>query len=73
MSLCFKCLKSIGDVYDRKLIALDRPYVNLFFHSECLSSYENIYDFLLKNAEKIYEYIEKTSKNKKKRIKRSNN
>jgi hypothetical protein len=41
---------------DYQLIAIEKPYVNLFFHKECLNKIENIITFLTENTEIWYNY-----------------
>jgi hypothetical protein len=59
---CEKEVKVFKDGSDYRMVALDRPYVNLFFHRDCFINLENdgdLFAFLTKNTEKWYNYNEK--------------
>jgi len=34
--VCFECEKEIEPLQEYRIVALDKPYTNLFFHRECL-------------------------------------
>lgn len=61
---CIHCEKKLKKKEPYKMVALDKPYLNLFFHPECLSSIEkgdrnNLFVYLTKNHEIWYNrYIE---------------
>ena len=66
--ICFDCGKPIT-VQDYRMVGLDIPYVNLFFHRDCLfrvGGYSGINVYLAENIVLCYNYIEKLSKNRKK-------
>ena len=57
------------------MVAIDKPYINLFFHRKCLEDIEEEYDnnlslYLTKNYEIWYNIYEEYNKFKKKRKKR---
>jgi hypothetical protein len=66
--ICFHCGKEIGD--ERKeLVGLDKPYINLYFHTPDCYELANIPDlntYLALNVKKVYNYIEKDGKKGKK-------
>jgi len=55
---CFFCDKEIIGGY--KLIALEHPYINLYFHPEhdILKDYDQLRLYLNKNLEKVYNMID---------------
>lgn len=73
---CFHCNSPITDPLDYKMYAIDRPYVNLFFHKSCfvlLGGYSNIVTYCTLHGEKVYNSIynvDEGSKNKKNGTKR---
>lgn len=38
------------------MIPLDKPYVNLWVHKDCLAEIDNLLEFLQKNHTKWYNY-----------------
>jgi len=68
--ICFDCGKPIDDINDYKMVGMDVPYVNLFFHKACfilLGGYGNMHEYCTQRAELVYNYlnnINKTRKNK---------
>jgi hypothetical protein len=38
------------------MIPLEKPYVNLWIHKDCLPEIDNMLEFLLKNYKKWYNY-----------------
>lgn len=64
MSTCFHCGTEITDIKDRRMLGLDIPYVNLFFHRECfaLNVAEDSNAYIRKNEEKVYNYLKKYTK-----------
>jgi len=61
---CFECGKTIDD-YVYKIIAFDRPHVNLYFHKECYIT-GDIEEYFANKKERVYNYAEppaKTNKN----------
>jgi hypothetical protein len=34
---CFECEKEIEPLQEYRIVALDKPYKNLFFHKKCLT------------------------------------
>ena len=68
---CFKCEEEILDAYF--MLAIDRPYYNLFFHLGCYREIENMALFLEENKEKLYNYNVKEEKNERKSKRRRRN
>jgi hypothetical protein len=64
---CFVCNKEIEDDY--RMIGVDKPYVNLFFHKACLSSVGDLSIYLVQNAKRVYNYKENSEKSRKLRKK----
>jgi len=61
--VCDKVLKTI----DYKMVALENPYCNLFFHKECVVPVTK--EFVIENYDKIMKYDSGIMKGKKKRKK----
>lgn len=57
--LCFYCDKEILSTDEKRIVPLDKPYINLWFHRACLDSIENVDVLLTQNPQKIYNYKEK--------------
>lgn len=54
IKVCFDCDEEMTEGY--KMVALDKPYINLFFHKSCLArieSEEELIDYLTKKVDKI--------------------
>ena len=53
--ICFHCKKEIEQ--ERMMIALDRPYLNLFFHRECYNLYveADVFAYLGKYEQSVVE------------------
>jgi hypothetical protein len=63
--ICFDCNKAIEDVNDYKMVGIDVPYVNLFFHKSCfilIGGYGNIHEYATQRLEMVYNYIENINK-----------
>lgn len=61
---CFHCGNDINPA-DYKMYALDKPYVNLFFHKECFSlvgGYDGIEVYLTQKVEMVYNYCINSNK-----------
>jgi hypothetical protein len=57
--ICFECNKRIDNINDYKMYAIDRPYVNLFFHKSCfllVGGYGNIAEYCCQKIELVYNY-----------------
>ena len=62
---CFQCGTEILEATDCRLIPLDRPYINLYFHIKCfkeVGGYDNMGVFCSQNVKKVYPYIERLGK-----------
>jgi hypothetical protein len=64
---CFYCKNDIKDAEEKFMLAIEVPYVNLWFHRSCynlnIKPQENLY--LAQNAQMIYFYKdERSGKNK---------
>lgn len=57
-SPCFYCHKEILPTDSKRMVGLDVPYVNLFFHTECLKLIPDLLSYLTKNRELVYNYRE---------------
>ena len=58
---CFKC-DDLIDGIDYNIVALDNPYVNLFFHRSCyieLGEYGGVIEYITLNPKLCYTYIGK--------------
>ena len=55
--LCFECRKYIED-WKYKMVPLDSPYTNLFFHTDCLAKVNLEYNFDEYLKEKYNEILE---------------
>jgi hypothetical protein len=67
--ICFHCGKEIGDLDKYQMIGLDKPYINIYFHKpDCWISvgWEDLNAYLALNLQKIYNYRENDTKNRKK-------
>lgn len=65
--ICFHCEKEIELVDKKRMVPIEVPYRNLWFHRDCynlIKEKEELY--LTQNAEKCYNYSEKQLKNKQK-------
>lgn len=71
---CFYCDKEIsttknsdGRVQETRyiMVALDRPYGNLFFHRPCFDSMDNMEVYLTQNMDDVLKSIENNKKSKK--------
>lgn len=58
---CFVCSREIL-LGEGRMLGLDRPYVNLWFHRGCYPKLDNEgwYDYLVDNKENLAEYINNT-------------
>jgi hypothetical protein len=69
---CFYCNEEIGDGKAR-IIALDKPYLNLYFHREtCFRKVENqgTENYISENVQRIHQEFSNTLKGKKNERKR---
>jgi len=66
MRKCFHCKQEIQKDDPKTIRALDRPYVNLWFHRSCLSAIDFEDGYLVGKLDKILEYISEINKNGKK-------
>ena len=58
MKVCFKCEKEIEDEEPIFMYAIDIPYVNLWFHTECFKEIENTTEeYLLSNYDKLNDFV----------------
>lgn len=64
-AVCPMCLDvvSIDDYY---MVALEKPYLNLFFHRDCLKKVEDMFCFLTENVDKWYNIGENSAKSRRK-------
>lgn len=72
-----KCNEYIDDGVPYKLVAVDKPYFNVFFHLPCFNelmkevgTWEGIELYLAKNLEMWYNRDEKLTKRRRKRRRR---
>jgi len=66
--ICFDCNKSIDDINDYNMYAIDRPYVNLFFHKDCfnkIGGYRKMGEYCTLRQDLVYNYIIHKNKRKK--------
>lgn len=66
MRICFFCEKIIDSEQKKRMIPVERPYINLWFHLDCLSEINNMKDYLNDNIDKLNEFLKKQSKMNKK-------
>ena len=67
--VCFDCNKAIEDVNDYKMVGIDVPYVNLFFHKSCfmlIGGYGNIHEYCTLHSNNISKYKEHINESKRK-------
>jgi hypothetical protein len=63
MRMCFKCEKEIKVDERVFMLALDKPYVNLWFHAKCYIEIEDTTEeYLLSNYEKLNDFIRERDK-----------
>lgn len=63
---CFYCSKEINSEHRKRLVPLEVPYGNLWFHRECydiIKPEEELY--LAQNSERCYTYLYKDVKRSK--------
>lgn len=60
IKVCYKCDKLIAPREKYFLYPLDRPYVNLFFHRNCIESIGDVMEFLLLDVKKVFDYANKS-------------
>lgn len=66
--VCFKCKKSI-ETNDYRMVGLDKPYVNLFYHTDCFmesGGYDKICLYLAENPKMVYDSVSKSQERTKK-------
>jgi hypothetical protein len=56
---CFVCTELLGGFEGVFMLGLDRPYVNLWFHRECLENLDNLQEYLNSKIDEIYKEIPK--------------
>lgn len=56
--VCLYCSKEIIKE-DYSMVAVEKPYCNLFFHSDCIKKVGDMLCFLTENLEKWYNIGEK--------------
>ena len=67
MYKCFVCDNMILPEDSKIMFPLEKPYLNLYIHKSCfLSIKDNLYEYLPKNIEKMYNIYVETVKNSKK-------
>jgi len=59
---CFYCGKEISITDSKRMVPIEKPYINLFFHLDCYKTVPEMSVFLTQNAQMIYN----TKYNKKK-------
>jgi hypothetical protein len=59
---CFSCEKEIETTDKKRMVAIDTPYLNLWFHFECLRQITDLRSYLSEHY-KLLEKYEKTRKN----------
>jgi len=67
---CFDCNKPIDDINDYKMVGIDIPYVNIFFHKSCfilIGGYGNIREYATQRSELVYNYLNNINKTRKNR------
>ncbi len=58
MTKCFHCEKELKEDETVFMYAIDRPYVNLWFHPRCFAKIEdNLLDYFSSNYNKIEAFI----------------
>jgi hypothetical protein len=68
--MCFECNKPIDDINDYRMVGIDIPYVNLFFHKSCFMSmggYGGIREYITQRSKQVYNYLENINKTRKNR------
>lgn len=68
MHICFYCEQEIKEDEPETMIGVDIPYVNIWFHRTELRKITDLNSYLAQNAEKIYNYREKSDE-----IRKTNN
>lgn len=65
--ICFKCSKEIGEE-KLKIVALDRPYINLVFHEDpCYNQIKNNPDeYVNQEKERVFELASHSNKSESK-------
>jgi len=62
---CFLCEKRILPKERYKMVAIEVPYINLFFHEGCYGSIKfDLSEFLSLNVNKLYNWCSKINKGK---------
>lgn len=63
--ICFDCDKEIEPEQDKFMLALEKPYTNLWFHKSCYNAIKSeIIVYLTENEKKVYNYKERIGKKK---------
>lgn len=56
--ICFKCDKKILVADSRFMVAIEKPYGNLWFHRSCYNEIkDNLEQYLLTNIELVYNIL----------------
>ena len=63
---CFYCGKEINVTDSKRMVPLEKPYMNLFFHLDCLKQIPDIGIYLTENSKMLYNYRENKKEFKKK-------
>jgi hypothetical protein len=68
--ICFHCKKEL-EGQEKRMVALDRPYINLFFCFECYTLYvkSDTPAYLVKYGQSVVQLKENENKNGRKRVK----
>ena len=53
---CFYCGKEINVTDSKRMVPLEKPYMNLFFHLDCLNEIPDINLYLTENQNLLQEY-----------------
>jgi len=62
--VCFDCGKEIIRREDGRMVGVDVPYINLFFHRTCLNrigGLQAVNEYLSLNKEKLYNWVIKSN------------
>ena len=59
---CFSCGKKINIEDSKRMVPLEKPYINLFFHLDCYKLIPDMVIYLTENIKRVYN----TKYNKKK-------
>lgn len=63
---CFFCNNVINPEDTKRMVPLEKPYVNLFFHLDCFRLVPDLVVYLTKNLERVYNYKENRKESEKK-------